>query len=292
MDFLVSKGRNIRAAVFDLDGTLLRSDKTVSDRTLSAIKAIVAKGWYTAVATGRHPLSALRYMEYMGVLNERSLAICFNGSALVNVFDFKKSGSPDQGFKTLYEQTASKDEAAILADLATHFSLHTHAYSKYSGLCVENSNIYSMREFFHAGVGLHDGFDFKKAPESERYYKLITVGNWQDLDCFRASLSTYLKDRFEIMRTDENFIEFIPSHCSKGTALMWLCKAALLNIPQICAFGDAENDMLMLEKAGLGVAMGNATAALRKIADHVTTSNDDDGIAVVLEHLLQLQDRE
>ena len=48
----------------------------------------------------------------------------------------------------------------------------------------------------------------------------------------------------------------------------------------------------MLEKAGLGVAMGNATAALRKIADHVTTSNDDDGIAVVLEHLLQLQDRE
>ena len=236
MDFLVSKGRNIRAAVFDLDGTLLRSDKTVSDRTLSAIKAIVAKGWYTAVATGRHPLSALRYMEYMGVLNERSLAICFNGSALVNVFDFKKSGSPDQGFKTLYEQTASKDEAAILADLATHFSLHTHAYSKYSGLCVENS--------------------------------------------------------FEIMRTDENFLEFIPSHCSKGTALMWLCKAALLNIPQICAFGDAENDMLMLEKAGLGVAMGNATAALRKIADHVTTSNDDDGIAVVLEHLLQLQDRE
>ncbi len=91
------------------------------------------------------------------------------------------------------------------------------------------------------------------------------------------------------MRTDDNFLEFIPHHCSKGTALTWLCDAAKIELSQIVAFGDAENDLTMIKNAGLGVAMGNATPDLRQIADHVTATNDDDGIALVLEELLKAQ---
>lgn len=289
MELLNTKVQNLRAAVFDLDGTLLRSDKTISKRTAQAVQDIATNGWYVAVATGRHPFSALRYLKHMGVLNPKSMAICFNGSALINLYDYQQVNAPDHGFKTLFEDTASKKEGAAVASLAKHFALHTHAYSKNRGLCMENTNMCSLREFFHAGVEMVDGFDFINAKEDERYYKLICVGSPKDLDCFRANLTPYIKEHFEVMRTDECFLEFIPHHCSKGSALDWLSRASSLKASQIVAFGDAENDMLMIKKAGFGVAMGNAITELRENADYITASNDEDGIALVLERLLKMQ---
>ncbi len=281
--------KNICAAVFDLDGTLLRSDKTISPRTAKAVQAIADHGWYVAIATGRHPKSALRYLEEMGVLTERTLAVTFNGSALINIHDFKEAGAPDKAFPIMHEDTASMEEGQAVVSLCHQFALHAHAYSKQHGLCTENTNICSLREIFHAGVEFTDGFDFENAPADERYFKLICVGRACDLDAFRAALPQYIHDHFEVMRTDDNFLEFIPHHCSKGTALKWLCEEAHIELSQIVAFGDAENDHTMIKNAGLGVAMGNATLDLRQISDHITASNDDDGIALVLEDLLKTQ---
>ena len=278
------KGK-FKAAVFDLDGTLLRSDKSIGPKTVKAVRKAVASGWYIAIATGRHPKSAQRYLEQMGVLTRRTLAVCFNGSALINVFDYKNSGSKDAGFATLHEDCADALEIMRVATEAKPFHLNLHAYAK-SGLCTENTNIFSMREIFHSGVTFADGYDFLHIDARERFYKVIAVGESADLDAFRASLSAYVKEHFEVMRTDENFLEFIPHHCSKGSALYWLCESAGIQPSSVVAFGDAENDLLMIKNAGLGIAMGNATSQLKSQADLVTLSNDDEGIASVLEQLL------
>ncbi len=278
------KGK-IKAALFDLDGTLLRSDKSIGPKTVKAVHKAVASGWYIAIATGRHPKSAQRYLEQMGVLTPKTLAVCFNGSALINVFDYKKNGSKDAGFATLHDDCADAQEIMRVAKEAKAFHLNLHAYAK-SGLCTENTNIFSMREIFHSGVGFSDGYDFWHINARERFFKVIAVGEVADLDAFRASLSDYVKAHFEVMRTDDNFLEFIPHHCSKGNALYWLCENVGISPSCVVAFGDAENDLLMIKNAGLGIAMGNASAQIKSQADFVTYSNNDEGIAFVLDHLL------
>ena len=275
-----------KAAVFDLDGTLLRDDKSVSPRSVAAVQRALKAGWSIAIATGRHPKSALHFFKELGALSERSLAVCFNGSALLNVSDYAKAGAPDTGFALLKADPASGDEISRVACLAHRFGLRVHGYSLRHGLCCEDTNVYTMREIIHSHVSCSEGFDFEHAPNDERFFKVIAVGRSFEIDEFRAALTSYIKEHFEVMRTDDNFLEFIPHHCSKGAALLWMCEACGLKPSEIVAFGDAENDLLMIKNAGLGIAMGNAQPEVKAQADLVTLSNEQDGIAEVLESIL------
>lgn len=278
--------RPYRAVAFDLDGTLLRSDKSIAPSSIAVVKRLIEAGWYVAIATGRHPHSALRYFKELGALTERSLAVIFNGSALISMDSYQKEGCPDTGFATLREDLASGAEIARVAALAHRYNLRVHAYAKRRGLIVEDTNRYTMREIFHAGVAYVEGFVFERPPVDESFYKLIAVGRVEDLDAFRAALTAKMREDFAVMRTDDNFLEFIPHQRSKGAALSWLSECAGIRPEEVVAFGDAENDLLMLKNAGLGVAMGNAAPELKAQADFVTAGNDEDGIAQVLEDIL------
>jgi Cof subfamily protein (haloacid dehalogenase superfamily) len=278
--------RRWRLAVFDLDGTLLRDDKTISGRTSAAVRAVIASGRAVAIATGRHPNSALRFFEQMDALSKGSLAVCFNGSAVVDIEAFKSAGAPDSMFKTLWEDTASAGEMMEVDAASRAAGLDLHAYTKADSLVVEKVTRYSMREIFHSKVSYSDGWDFSSHPD-ERYYKAVATGEPEAVDAFRASLPQKVRDAFAVMRTDENFLEFIPHGNSKGTALLRLCAALGADPSEAVSFGDAENDLQMIGNAGLGVAMGNATAELKAEADFVAATNMEDGVAAVLERLLK-----
>lgn len=271
----------------DLDGTLLRNDKSISERAAKAVRAVEATGRYVAITTGRHPNSALRFFERMDALGPKSLAVCFNGSAVIDLCAFKKEGAPDSLFGSLWEDTADAQELALLDRETSAAGLDLHAYSKTNSLVLEKVTGYSTREIIHAKVAYTDRWNFKKGHESERYYKAVATGPKDLIDDFRPEISNKVRDSFEIMRTDDNFLEFIPHHNSKGSALIKLCSVLGVNIGECVAFGDAENDLVMIKNAGLGVAMGNAMDSLKKAADYVTLTNMQDGVAVVLEQLMR-----
>lgn len=278
--------RRWRLAAFDLDGTLLRRDKTISPRTAAAVRAIASSGRIAAIATGRHPNSALRFFEAMGALCPGSLAVCFNGSAVVSMDAFKRAGSPDSRFPTLWEDTAGASEMAMLDNESRRAGLDLHAYSKSHSLVVERVTRFSMREIFHSKVAYEEGWDFQGHGD-ERYYKAVATGEPQAIDAFRASLPQKVKDAFAVMRTDANFLEFIPHGNSKGTALLRMCASLGVDPSEAVAFGDAENDLAMIKSAGLGIAMGNASDDLKAQADFVTATNMEDGVAAAVERLLK-----
>ena len=94
------------------------------------------------------------------------------------------------------------------------------------------------------------------------------------------------RDQVTFVRTAPYYIEAIPVGTSKASGLSNVCKGLGIDPSEVIAFGDAENDLEMIQFAGHGVAMGNACNALKDAADEVTLTNNEDGIAHTLNHLL------
>ena len=102
----------------------------------------------------------------------------------------------------------------------------------------------------------------------------------------QAQIAQLLPADLAVVQTAAFYLEVIPRAIDKGRGLVQICRALGLRPAEVIAFGDAENDIPMLRTAGVGVAMGNADAAVKAAADRVTRSNNEDGIAAALEELL------
>lgn len=270
--------------VLDLDGTLLRSDKTISDFTKQAICKAKDCGYTIVIATGRHPKSALRYLEDLDCLNEKSCAICFNGAAQLLMQDYIKA-TDEINFPVLNACYASGEEAIEIAKFAHKYACKVHAYSRDRGLLIEDLNPHTLREINHGQVG-YTAVDFEKLDKNERFFKILIVGESSDLNKLRDYVPEEFKQHFEVMRSDANFLEFIPGPSTKGTALKALCESINLPLVQAVAFGDAENDLDMLKTAGLGIAMENADEYVKSQYHIFTASNDEDGVGKAILKLI------
>ena len=82
-------------------------------------------------------------------------------------------------------------------------------------------------------------------------------------------------------------LQFIPNGASKGKAVMELAKQLGMDKSQVMSFGDSYNDIEMITESGIGIAMGNACESLKEVADYITLSNDEDGVAVILEKMAE-----
>lgn len=113
--------------------------------------------------------------------------------------------------------------------------------------------------------------------------KGIANAESDDLDNVQANVPTSISDKMSVIRSTANNLEFINKDASKGNALEALAKALNVDIKNTMAIGDQENDYSMIERAGLGVAMGNAIEKIKTIADIETATNNDSGVARALE---------
>ncbi len=106
-------------------------------------------------------------------------------------------------------------------------------------------------------------------------------------DDIRAKLSMGIWPQIDIARSADRFLEIFPRGVNKGSALRKICEIQGISLQKTAAFGDHEMDIPLIAAAGLGIAMGNAVDSLKKIADYVTLSNDEAGVAYALEQILE-----
>lgn len=258
----------------DMDGTLLDSDKNILPRTNEAIRQAQERGILITVMTGRPLTGLIRYKDLVKWDLKKGYAVCLNGAVTYRLSDHK----------ILAGHTCSGALAREVADLAHEYGCKIHAFSEQRQLVIEDRNPHTEREIVHS-LSPFEAIDFAKIPDEERFYKIMIVGPEKNLDLVRTKIPDDLSSQLEVMRSDPNFLEFIAGPSSKGTALIELCRVLNIEIERSVAFGDAENDATMLKNAGLGVAMANSAPEALAVCDYVTLSNDDDGIAQVLEQL-------
>lgn len=275
-----------KVITLDLDDTLLRSDKSISETNKQIIQKAQKQGFSIAIATGRHPKSAVRVMNELGCLNENSYAVCFNGSCVVRLSDYIKHGNV-VGYPTVFRTTATGKLAKIITAYARNFEgARVHGYSVTRGLVIEDHNPYTQIEIDTADVGFEE-IDFMKCDDHEEFFKVMIVGEEKVIDKVRKKLPEKLSSLFNVVRSNPNFLEFIPNKSTKGTGLKSLCIRLGYPIERSIAFGDAENDLHMIQTAGLGVAMENGFDIVKEAADVITKSNDEDGVAAVIKKFLK-----
>lgn len=263
-----------RLVAVDMDGTLLREDKTISNRTKNAIAKAVEKGVKVVLASGR-PIAGLeRYLEELNLLSEDDYVMSFNGSVLQNVKTreiVSKNILKGSDLKRLYE-------------LSRTIGVNIHAFTKV-GCITPVMNEYTELEGRINGIEVHE-MDFDGIEEDEEVIKVMFIDPPEVLDAAMVHIPESFYNDYTVVKSAPFFLEFLNKKSSKGTCVKALGEYLAIKQEEIICIGDAENDLTMIEYAGLGVAMENAFEEVKAVADYVTFNNNDDGVAHVIEKFI------
>ncbi|GHD85052.1 HAD family hydrolase [Streptomyces naganishii] len=254
----------------DLDGTLLRSDGSVSRRTREALAAATAAGAAHIVVTGRAVPWTRHILDDLGY---RGLAVCGQGAQVYDAGEHR----------LLTSVTLDRKVAAVaLAKIEAETGPLRLAASR-DGLDGE----VLVGPGYRVGGPLPatpftDVADLWSAPLNKIYIQHPALTDDELADVARRSAGGLVS----VTMAGEGIVELLPLGLSKATGLSLAARRLGAKASGTVAFGDMPNDVPMFAWAAHGVAMANAHEELRAVADEVTASNEDDGIAVVLERLL------
>jgi Cof subfamily protein (haloacid dehalogenase superfamily) len=260
-----------RLVATDLDGTLLRTDDTVSERTRDALAAVTAAGAAHIVVTGRAVPWTRHILDDLGY---DGLAVCGQGAQVYHAGEHRLLTSV-----TLDRQLANLALSKIEAEVGP--LLLAASRDGLDGDVIIGPG-YRVQEGPLPYVPMQDPADLWSAPLNKVYIQHPTLGDDELAKAARATVGSLV----DVVMAGAGVVEVLPLGLSKATGLSLAARRLGLRASDTIAFGDMPNDIPMFGWAAHGVAMANAHDELKAVAHEVTASNDDDGIAVVLEHLL------
>lgn len=258
--------------VTDMDGTLLSSQKTISPENRLAIRKLSDTGCKIALASGRG-LDFLKQAMVELELNEGYL-VAANGSEL---YDFGKK----RVLCTKYLQPQLVEQVITLAK-EWQISISLLGTEKRvsfvpEGIAVSDVGIDSWSQ----QLGLGAAQEFVKTNKIQRAI-------------FRSNQLLRLDSLFQQMKanqmpavvSDIGFLEVLPEDGGKGAGCEFIADYLKIPIEEVCAVGDQDNDAGMIKTAGFGIAMGNAVAHVKQLADWITQTNDENGVAYAIQKVL------
>jgi Cof subfamily protein (haloacid dehalogenase superfamily) len=268
-----------RLIATDLDGTLLRDDKSVSERTVAALAAAEEAGIEVFFVTGR----PARWMDVVSDhVHGHGLAICGNGAAVVDLH----GGPGAHRFVKVRELARENalDAVRLLRETApgTVFAVEqTYGFYQepaYPRLHMEIPDTLAPAEQLLAPDAPGAG---------EPVLKILAFHHELDPDAFLTVARRAVGDRATITRSSPSaLLEISGPGVSKASTLELCCAERGISPEEVVAFGDMPNDVEMLTWAGTSYAMGNAHPAVIAAASGRTVANNDDGVAVVIEKIL------
>ncbi|MEV7427117.1 MULTISPECIES: HAD family hydrolase [unclassified Streptomyces] len=255
----------------DLDGTLLRGDGTVSERTRKALASVTAAGAAHIIVTGRAVPWTRNILDDLGY---EGLAVCGQGAQVYHAGEHKLLTS-----LTLDRQLAK----LALSRIEERIGAPTLAVSR-DGLDGEVlvGPGYRVHEGPLPALFVDDLAQLWAAPLNKVYIQHPELGDDALAEEARAAVGGLV----DVVMAGPGVVEILPLGLTKATGLSLAARRLGVKAADTIAFGDMPNDIPMFGWAGYGVAMANAHEELKAVADEVTASNGDDGIAVVLEKLL------
>lgn len=270
---------NYRMLVLDLDDTLLKDDRTVSELTRRRLLEAQQQGMIVVLASGR-PTYAMQHLAKELCLAEYGgYFISFNGARI--------NSCADQHI--LLSVDISHAQMCKLFDLAQEHGVYIQTYTE-DHILVSKDNEYTQIEKEITGMDVIECADFK-AEIPKTAVKAMMLEHPDRLKEVEKALRPVVENELYMTITKPFFLEFMNPAVDKGKSLVTL--AQHLNVPmeQVIAVGDSYNDISMIKAAGLGVAMGNAVEAVKQAANYETADNEHDGVARVVERFFLQKDK-
>ena len=254
--------------VLDLDGTLTNSKKEITPRNRETLIRMQEQGIRLVLASGRPtygivPLAnELRMNEFGGFI------LSYNGGEIINW----------ETQEMVYENVLPNEVVPVLYECARTHQLSILTYDGAEIITENSQDPYVLKEAFLNKMAVRETNDFL-TDITLPVAKCLIVGDSDKLIPLEAELCLRLQGRINVFRSEPYFLELVPQGIDKALSLAVLLKEIGVAREEVIAIGDGYNDLSMIKFAGLGIAMGNAQEPIKKAADYITLSNEEDGVA-------------
>ena len=262
----------------DLDGTLLNSQKEISEGDMAAIDKAIAAGHKVIINSGRPLHSIMVLAKKFGFIRKGFLISAFNGGLIYDPITKKR----------LKDDYLSEDIARHLLDEAEKMGIHAHTYTDDHVVSERDSKelrFYADR--IHMPPMVVEDFATVTNGKAPKVI-LISLDGKEKLEEYRSHMDAFTKENnLYCTFSDARLLEYANPLANKGEAVRFLCKLLDVDIKDSVAAGDEENDLPMIEAAGVGVCMKNGVEACKKMADYITEcTNDECGIREIIEKFI------
>jgi Cof subfamily protein (haloacid dehalogenase superfamily) len=248
----------------DLDGTLLDSSLAISETNEKAVHEVMERGVSVAINTGRMFCSTRTFVKRLEV---NGPVICYNGAMICR---------PDG--TVIFHKPLDLDVARGLLSIFKDRGIYVQSYVGDALYVKENDRdtIWYINTF---GVDrCFIGDEFYSPTTAPTKLLSITEGIEQSL-AVRDEMSELFGDKLYVTISNSNFVEMMNPAANKGERLADVAREMGIGMESVMAVGDSENDLEMISRAGVGIAMGNGFEAVKSAADDVAPTNDEDGVA-------------
>ena len=250
-----------KLVVLDLDGTLTNSKKEITARNRETLIRIQEQGVRLVLASGRPTYGIVPLANELRINEFGGFILSYNGGEIINW----------ESKEMMYENVLPNEVIPVLYECArtNHLSILTYDGAE---IVTENSqDPYVQKEAFLNKMAVRETNDF------------LT-----DITLPVAKCRIRLQGKINVFRSEPYFLELVPQGIDKALSLTVLLEATGVSREEVIAIGDGYNDLSMIKFAGMGIAMGNAQEPVKKAANEITLSNDEDGVAVAIEKHIQL----
>lgn len=277
----------IKAIAMDIDGTLTNDEKVITPRTREKLLEVQGRGIKLILASGRPAQGLKRLAHELELDSHDGLLVCFNGACVIDA----------QTDEVLFDQPMPADELRRLLkhlksfDVIPWITKDDRLYLEDSYRCMltlpdgSQKNIVKY-ERDACDLRIHEVADLASVVDEGPVDKLLTAGNPDYMQAHFEEMYAPFRETLAGMFTADWYFEYTAPGIDKAHALEGALPKLGIDASEVAAFGDGQNDKSMLAWAGTGIAMANAVDETKAVAQMVTASNNEDGIAVALEKLL------
>lgn len=260
---------SIKLVTIDIDGTLLNEKRQITPEVNEAIQKAKAAGVYIVLCTGRPLPGVQAELSELELTTESDYVITYNGSLIQNVHTGEVIAR--------YGLTLA-DYIEIEMQARIHGS-HVHAINS-EMIYTPNRNIgkYTVHEATLVQMPLAYRTP-EEMTEDMALIKMMMIDEPDILNRVISELPDSFKEKYTTVKSTDFYYEILNKNASKGNALRTLADHLGIAYEDTMAIGDNENDLSMIEAAGLGVAVGNATDRVKEVADVTVATNDENGVA-------------
>lgn len=266
----------IELVAIDVDGTLIDESRQIRPRVRKSIEDVRDLGVKIVIATGR-PLSGIEdILEDLNFYQENEYIIVFNGALAREVLTNR----------TLVDYSLNMDDYLALAELARTYKIHYQGVMEDRYLVSEKDlGKYNAKESYYMNMPLSYR-DFQELDPTWKIKKFMFVDHQEKIEGLIPKLPQWIYKKHHVSRSEDVYLEVVHREASKGHALDRILKELNIDPKKAMAIGDNGNDIEMLELVGTAVAMENGKSGIKDVADYITSSNEEDGVAEALENFI------
>lgn len=259
----------------DLDGTLTNDEKRITLHTKQVLHKAAEKGAAIALVSGRPTIGIRRLARELELDRIGGYILAYNGGQIIDC----RTGDD------IFLARFPRDCIAEAIGFSRRTGIAMVAYDE-NGIVTEGPvDSYVRHEAYNNGIPIkqvENLADYLSYP----FVKLLLCGDPKKIAALEPVMAEHFRGRLDIYQAESVFLEVMPLGITKSTGLGILLRHLGVDREHLMACGDANNDLPMLKLAGLSVAMGNAYENVKQIADFITKSNNEDGVAYAIERFV------